>query len=420
MAQLLGQLVFLVVVFHYSIATDTLNSDQSLHDGQTLVSAKETFALGFFSPGESKNRYVGIWNNKLPGGQTTKVVWVANRRSPLSGTNGCLGLNGNGTLTINSMIFLPMPTVALTNPVAQLLDDGNFVIREANSSEFAWQSFDYPTNTLLSGMKLGWDLRTGLNRNLTPWRSNDDPSPGSYVLSMDLEGLPQCNLWSGSTKKWRSGPWNGITFSNIEERPSITGFHFGLVSNKDEVYYMYNTTGTKIVSRALVDQSGMVKDFVWIESTGMWNLYLYYPKSQCEEYSRCGPYGVCDINVWPICSCLPGFKQKSPQGWPLRDALSGCERLTELDCKNRSDGFMTMTLAALPETSNAILYANISQKECRAKCLGNCSCTAYATANISGAGIGCVIWVTELIDMRMSSHPTQDVFVRLAAADLGN
>ncbi|XP_039139719.1 receptor-like serine/threonine-protein kinase SD1-8 [Dioscorea cayenensis subsp. rotundata] len=401
------------------MATDTLNPNQPLRDGQTLVSAKETFALGFFSPGESKHRYVGIWYNKLPGGQTKTVVWVANRSSPLSGTNGSLELI-NGTLTINSMIFLPMPMVALTNPVAQLLDDGNFVIREANSSEFAWQSFDYPTDTLLSGMKLGWDLRTGINRNLTSWRSKDDPSPGSYVISIDLEGIPQTNFWSGSTKKWRSGPWTGIKFSNLAEQPRTYGLRFCFVNNKDEVYYMYNTTGTQIVYRKLVDQSGMMKNFVWIESTGMWNIFLNYPMNECQEYSRCGPYGVCDIDVWPICRCLQGFKPKSPQEWPLMGASSGCDRLTTLDCKNRSDGFMIVTLAALPETSNAIVYANISQDECRGRCLKKCSCTAYATANISSAGLGCVIWVTELIDLRMSTHTTQDVFVRLAAADLAS
>ena len=32
---------------------------------------------------------------------------------------------------------------------------------------------------------------------------------------------------------------------------------------------MYNTTGIKIVSQALVDQAGMTKNFVWIESIGM-------------------------------------------------------------------------------------------------------------------------------------------------------
>ncbi|KAM0951669.1 putative non-specific serine/threonine protein kinase [Dioscorea sansibarensis] len=221
-------------------------------------------------------------------------------------------------------------------------------------------------------------------------------------MSMDLERIPQVNLWFGSTKKWRSGPWNGIAFSNIGEVASADGVRFDFVSNKDEVCLMYNTTGTKIESRAILDPSGMAKDF-------------------CEQYAKCGPYGVCDFDVWPTCTCSQGwFRPKSQQEWDLKDASSGCQHLTELDCKNRSDGFMTITTVALPETSNAILYRNINlNEECSAGCLNNCSCTAYATANISGAGNACVIWVTELIDLRRSSHPTQDVFVRLAAANLG-
>ncbi|KAM0952361.1 putative non-specific serine/threonine protein kinase [Dioscorea sansibarensis] len=419
MAQFLIQLVFsiLLVIFHYSMATDTLYPNQSLQDGQTLVSAKQTFALGFFSPGRSKNRYVGIWYNKL---QEHTVVWVANRGSPLASTNGTMELNSHGTLTINSMIFLPMPSVTLSNPVAQLLDDGNFVIREANSSnEYAWQSFDYPTDTFLSGMKLGWDLRTGLNRNLTAWRSNDDPSAGTYVVSMDRRGSPQLTVWSGSAKKWLSGPWNGLEFSNIPEMSSYTGFYFDFVNNKDEVYYMYNTTGTKIETRLMVNQSGTVERFVWIESASTWSLFWYVPKSQCDAYSPCGPYGICDLNGWPMCSCLQGFAPKSPQAWALRDASSGCERRTELDCLNRSDGFLTVSHAALPDTSSALVDMNVSLDECEARCLMNCSCTAYTSADIHGGGTGCIIWVTELSNLGRYPEGGRDLFVRLAAADLG-
>ncbi|KAH7662268.1 Non-specific protein-tyrosine kinase protein [Dioscorea alata] len=419
MAQFLTQLfVFLFVIFHYSIAIDTLYPNQSFQDGQTLVSAKETFALGFFSPGRSKNRYVGIWYNKL---QEHTVVWVANRGSPLASTNGTMELNSHGTLTINSMLFLPMPSVNLTNPVAQLLDNGNFVIREANSSEYAWQSFDYPTDTLLPGMKLGWDLTTGLNRNLTAWRSNDDPSAGTYVVSMDLKGIPQLTVSSGSAKEWLSGPWNGIEFSNIREMSSYTGFHFDFVNNKDEVYYMYSTTDAKIQTRLMVNQSGMVERFVWIESAGMWSLFWYVPKSQCDSYSPCGPYGMCDLNGWPMCSCLQGFMPKSQQAWALRDASSGCVRRTELDCQNKSDGFLTVSNVALPDTSSALVDMNISSlDECRAKCLMNCSCTAYASADIRAGGTGCIFWATKLVNLGRYPEGGEDLFVRLAATDLAS
>ncbi|KAJ0983514.1 hypothetical protein J5N97_011769 [Dioscorea zingiberensis] len=410
--------VFLFTLFHHSFATDTLKPNEYLLDGKTLVSAKGTFALGFFSRGDSKNRYVGIWYNKLP---VQTVVWVANRLSPIAATNGTLQLNGQGVLTINSKIVFPGPSVIrLNNPVAQLLDDGNLVVKDANSSEFAWQSFDYPTDTLLPGMKLGWDLRTGLNRNLTAWQSDIDPSPGSYVVSMDLKGIPQLTVWSGSAKRWRSGPWNGIVFSNIPEMSSFNGFLFDFISNEDEVYYMYNTTDPMIVSRLTVNQSGTVERFVWIDTTGMWNVFWYVPKGQCDEYSPCGPSGLCDLNGWPMCSCLKGFTPKSPQEWALRDGSSGCVRRTELDCKNRTDGFMILTNAALPDTSNAIVHTNLSLNECQGTCLTNCSCTGYTSADIRGGGTGCIIWADELVDLGTFPNDGQDLYVRLASADLAS
>ncbi|PNX65574.1 serine/threonine protein kinase, partial [Trifolium pratense] len=40
-------------------------------------------------------------------------------------------------------------------PVVQLLDSGNLVVKDANNTEnFLWESFDYPGDTLLAGMKL--------------------------------------------------------------------------------------------------------------------------------------------------------------------------------------------------------------------------------------------------------------------------
>ncbi|KAF5770765.1 putative non-specific serine/threonine protein kinase [Helianthus annuus] len=61
----LTQLLFfssaLFSVLLYSAALDTIYTGQALRDDDTLVSAGETYELGFFSPSNSKNRYLGIW-----------------------------------------------------------------------------------------------------------------------------------------------------------------------------------------------------------------------------------------------------------------------------------------------------------------------------------------------------------------------
>ncbi|KAJ1399766.1 PAN/Apple domain [Sesbania bispinosa] len=57
--------------------------------------------------------------------------------------------------------------------------------------------------------------------------------------------------------------------------------------------------------------------------------------------------------------------------------------------------------------------------ECRDLCHRNCSCTAYANIDITDGGSGCVMWVGELIDLRQYPAGGQDLYVRLAASDVG-
>ncbi|TXG67186.1 hypothetical protein EZV62_008461 [Acer yangbiense] len=63
-----------------------------------------------------------------------------------------------------------------------LLDSGNLILLDQHS-QVLWQSFDYPTDTLLPGMKLGYDHSTGISRSLVSWKSSQDPAPvpSTYV-----------------------------------------------------------------------------------------------------------------------------------------------------------------------------------------------------------------------------------------------
>ncbi|KAM0838656.1 hypothetical protein ACQ4PT_060823 [Festuca glaucescens] len=56
--------------------------------------------------------------------------------------------------------------------------------------------------------------------------------------------------------------------------------------------------------------------------------------------------------------------------------------------------------------------------DCRQLCLGSCSCTAYAAANVSGGvSRGCVIWAVDLLDMRQYTVVVQDVYIRLPQSE---
>ncbi|XP_072958451.1 receptor-like serine/threonine-protein kinase SD1-8 isoform X1 [Typha angustifolia] len=412
----------LLPLFSFSTARDTITVGNPLADGETLISSGQSFKLGFFSPHNSKNRYVGVWYNQI---SVQTVVWVANRQSPIADSNGTLSIAANGSLVIttqNSSIIWSTEATGLTKPIAKLLDTGNFVVQETAAGGIAWQSFDYPTDTLLPGMKFGANLTTGLNRRLTAWKSESDPAPSEYYAAMDVRGDPEIFLWAGTEKIWRTGPWDGLQFSGIPETTSYQGFEFSFVNNEEEIVYSFHILNRSIISRLVVNHSGVFQRSLWLEAAGIWNIFWYAPKDPCDDVSPCGRYGVCDPNNSPICNCMQGFTPKSPQNWELRDASDGCVRRTNLDCVNGTDGFATVSHAKLPDTTSCFLNLSMSLDQCRVMCLMNCSCTAYASANVSGggSGIGCVMWVTELTDVRVYVEAGQDLYVRLAKADLAS
>lgn len=149
----------------FSSSSDTLTPSQSLAGNHTLISAGQKFELGFFSPGANK-LYLAIWYFNLP---VKTYVWIANRDSPSLSSSVSLNLGSSGQIFLSNhadsgAVWSSNNTSNAANPVLQLLDSGNLVVREAdNPDNYLWQSFDYPTDTLLPGQKLGWDHATGIN-----------------------------------------------------------------------------------------------------------------------------------------------------------------------------------------------------------------------------------------------------------------
>ncbi|KDP20852.1 hypothetical protein JCGZ_21323 [Jatropha curcas] len=402
-----------------AFSSDTLTATQSLTSDQTLLSPNQNFKLGFFSPGNSKNWYVGIWYKNIP---DRTYVWVANRDNPLTNSSGIFKISNQSIVLLDhaeNLIWSSNETKA-NSPVMQLLDTGNLVLREANvNDEYLWQSFDCPTDTLLADMKLGWDLNKGLDRYISSWKSADDPSTGDFSFKLDYHGFPEVFLWNDQEKAYRSGPWNGLRFSGVPEMEPLDYLSFNFVTNPEEVSYSFHISAKSIFSRLTVTSSGQLQRYTWIPDRQVWNSFWYAPKDQCDKYMECGPFGICDSNASPVCKCMRGFEPSNPQAWSLRDGSDGCVRKTNLQCVN--DKFLHLKNIKIPESSTSFVDRNISTKGCELLCLRNCSCTAYANSDITNGGTGCVIWVGELLDIRQYTEGGgQDLYVRLAASDVGN
>ncbi|KAF7019328.1 hypothetical protein CFC21_032517 [Triticum aestivum] len=414
---------------------DTLNDGRrNITDGQTLVSAGGSFTLGFFSPGEPNRRYVGIWFSA----STDAVVWVANRDSPLNDTAGVLEIDGAGRLLLldgsgrTAWSSLNTTTGGATSSsfsaAAKLLESGNLVVvrdEEEGSGAVLWQSFDHPSNTLIAGMRLGRNPQTGAEWSLRSWRSPEDPATGDCRRAMDTRGLPDCVSWRGDVKKYRTGPWNGLWFSGVPEMASYSDmFTNQVVVRPDDVAYVFNATAAAPFSRLVLSEAGVIQRLAWDGGSRVWNVFAQAPRDVCDDYAKCGAFGLCNVNTAAtlFCGCVQGYVPVSPAHWSMREAAAGCRRNVPLDCRDggaTTDGFAVVSGVKLPDTDNATVDVGATLEGCRARCLANCSCVAFAAADIrgGGGGSGCVIWAGDIVDVRYVDKG-QDLYVRLAKSEL--
>uniref|UniRef100_A0ACD5UA49 Uncharacterized protein n=1 Tax=Avena sativa TaxID=4498 RepID=A0ACD5UA49_AVESA len=415
--------LYVLLLAASAVADNTLTQSRAIGGDQRLVSPGDVFDLGLFSVANNTKWFLGIWFTVSP----AAVVWVANRDRPLNASSGGLvTLSGRGDLVLldavsnNETIWSSnSSSVGAAGAVARLQDDGNLVLAD-EAGTVLWQSFEHPTNTFISEMRSGKNLRTGALWSLSSWRSADDPSAGDLRYVMDTQGSPELHLWSKGRKKYRTGPWNGMRFSGIPEMTTFEDmFEFNFTANTDEVSYVYHDRKGLPMSRVVLGESGVMQRLVWDRKTLAWNSFWSGPRDQCDSYGLCGAFGVCNVGDAVVCGCIRGFTPGSPAEWRMRNATGGCARSTALQCADGGDGFYVLRGVKLPETHGSTVDAGATLEECGRRCLSDCSCTAYAASDIRGGGTGpgCLQWFGELMDTRFVDDG-QDLFVRLAKSDL--
>nr|GEX44388.1 G-type lectin S-receptor-like serine/threonine-protein kinase CES101 [Tanacetum cinerariifolium] len=296
-----GESTFFVIVLIFFYCnnpcyseTDTLHQGQQLKDWDYLVSSNRIFSLKFFGFGTTISPYLGVFyngkyndgyyryldnyvnnrnkiryrytdgycpyldnyvnnrnkiNNRYTDDYRNSAVWVANRNNPIPDTYGKLMIDVHGKLSLLSreatVLDLFSPTLVKRNASVTLLDSGNLVLQElfpdGSQKKVLWQSFDYPTDTLLPGMKLGINRKTGHRWSLTSWRSEQLPADGSFTLTGDLNGTDQMVILRRGNTHWLSGPWQNGQFKNTDLESSGSDVRLYYVSNETEQSFAYLT-----------------------------------------------------------------------------------------------------------------------------------------------------------------------------------
>ncbi|XP_016560043.1 G-type lectin S-receptor-like serine/threonine-protein kinase At1g11300 isoform X2 [Capsicum annuum] len=413
------------VVFSGVNASDTISSSEPVRDSETIISSGNRFNLGFFSPGNSANRYAGIMFN-LPS-PTPTVVWVANRDKPLHDSSGILTISEDGNLVIlngqKEIIWSSSISNSMNNSTAQLLDTGNLVLKDRSNGRVLWESFQYPTDSLLQFMKLGIDKSTNTMAILKSWKSPDDPSVGNFSAGIQNRYIPQFLIWKNSSPYWRSGPWNKQIYIGLPEMNSYYFFGIDLVvDNAGTAYQTYSDQNQSRILYYSLNSTGSYQEKIWDPSKKNWWVTWENHRSECDVYAKCGPFGSCNPGRSPICSCIQGFKPKNEGEWEKGSWTGGCIRRTALNCeRNRTDvengkqdGFLKLQTKGVPDFA---IWVPSARGDCEGDCLSNCSCTAYSYYT----GIGCMHWNRILIDIReYSMDGAADLFIRVAYSELEN
>ncbi|KAL0329896.1 UNVERIFIED_CONTAM: G-type lectin S-receptor-like serine/threonine-protein kinase [Sesamum radiatum] len=366
-------LVFLIFVLCWGslsqqvASLDTLKPGDRLNLSSELVSANGIFSLGFTVMGAPDTAYLGLSHTN----DIYVVLWIGNREQPASRSQDpflTVDITGkqfiaHGTNGGDPIELYPGESSKKNNVSVTLLDTGNLVVKEMSSSNgevILWQSFDHPTDTLLPGMKLGVNHRTGRNRVLTSWFGPVDPAPGAFTLEWDpsvgrlLVRRRGVLYWtSGQLKDYytEQGGLRVKEFNNILPKPDPANlnYNFSVVTRGDEEYFTYSLINVPSLTPDNIKISGLTMDYEGYISD--------------KDRPTIAKAGLC-------------------YGYDENHTNPGCELREQPKCRNDGQMFDITSgeFRHVNGTPAPAVYDNnssLSISDCREKCWNDCECVGY-------------------------------------------
>ncbi|KAJ4820881.1 Serine/threonine-protein kinase [Rhynchospora pubera] len=255
---------------------------------------------------------------------------------------------------------------------AEILDSGNLVIKN-HSNSIIWQSFYYPTDTLLPNQPITSSAmlvasRTPLSSHYYKFYFDDN-----YVLSLRYENPdistiywpdPEANLWGN----------NRISFSSIRNGSFNDN---GLFTSSDGLRFEASDLGSQIWRRLTLDPDGNLRLYSLNESDGSWSVSWIAVPQHCRVHGFCGRNGICIYAPNATCTCPPGYKMKDLSNW-----RKGCSHIFDID---HTKDPKQVWFARLPYTdywgSNMQFIKNIDHNLCKNICMSYPSCKGVEFRN---------------------------------------
>ena len=357
-------------------STINLGSSISAGSNSSWKSPSGDFAFGFY-PLVTGEYLVGIWFDKI---SEKTLVWSANRDDPAGkGSSIKLSRTGQLVLTHSNGTEVVIYNVTSTDS-ASMQDDGNFVLRNS-SSGIIWQSFNFPTNTILLGQALLMGHKLYSNANDTV-----DYSIGRYKLEIqESDGNVLLKAFHFSDPAyWYTATINNGNVSLVFNK--TTAFLYPIyVEKNSKAYNMTSTAPTPIEDfyhRATINDKGNFQQLAFYRGNGasQWNVIWEAITQPCIVDNICGVFGFCTSSDNKIvnCTCLPGC---SP--WDPNIPSKGCYPNVVMDFCAPNSLASDFTIERLDDSDfpNSD-FANLAKIEktdedgCRKEVMNDCFCVA--------------------------------------------
>ncbi|RZC68432.1 hypothetical protein C5167_031671 [Papaver somniferum] len=360
-------------------------------DNTSWPSPSGDFAFGFRHV-DNDRFLLAIWFDKIP---DRTIVWYANGDNPAP-RGSQVELTTKGRLVLKG----PRGNELWEAETAKgeirhgaMLDNGNFVLVEESSTNYLWESFKNPTDTILPTQF----LEVNKHNNKLSSRVNDSTyTTGRFRLrlqengnfAMYAVGFPSLTeneyeayynlfLLSGSDPKVNQFVFNESgNIYIISRNGSIVNLKWDNIVPATNVYY-----------RATLDFDGVFTQYSHPKTSDLnsrWTVMRLMPDDICDAMkSRLGS-GACGYNSYciltsnrrPSCECPPGYELVDSN-----NRFSDCKpnfmlpTCQEEDTKNATDLFELQSLrnADWP-TSDYEMMESYNEKDCRSSCLNDCLC----------------------------------------------
>ncbi|CAN6163447.1 unnamed protein product [Urochloa humidicola] len=361
-----------------AMARTNLTAGETLAPPGYITSPSGTFSCGFRAlDSEPANKFLlATWFRSGDGNNSQSVVWFA-KQSP-SGTTP--NATAQFVLTIKA--------------------DGQLTLTDGSSSQVVWESFSYPTDTLLPGQSLIYDMarsegkvfaKRGDAEFTTGRFSMGIQSDGNVVLYVDLlKGNDPGNAyWQAYT----NSP-DGNTTVTFDDRGRLNyTLHNG--TTRSLIQPVSSFAAGQYFHFARMDPDGIVRTYsrpkTGSGNTSTWTVSGAFPDWGCIKRTSglqgmCGPGSYCASA--PTASSRDRLRCVCPSGYTYTDEQhrdSGCTPAFKPqscdDGKDSSSSGDEFTLVELLNTTwEASIYYNklssVTEEQCREHCLSDCFCAA--------------------------------------------